>query len=251
VSIITYTRSFPCTPILHRSRMSDARRLLQQRTLVAPSTTSLMFLGPHVGAQYPCTCPLSYKRGGMQRYKGDTPTDRLRLLALKLPQQSNTQWSRVLRSGGPNHSKSSRVLVFRHRLAGQAKRLSPFLILGLRAGALCHPAGEFPLRHLARQVGGQGIRFLLVFSLSMMVQIVEHRAETSTDFLVEEEAVSSTPQVPNRPMSRTAAVHAAWQHTTAQTSRTPSRTAPGALSVARELLRHPPSSTASPGAMKQ
>jgi hypothetical protein len=27
----------------------------------------------------------------------------------------------------------------------------------------------------------------------MMVQIVEHHAETSTDFLVEEEVVSSTP----------------------------------------------------------
>jgi hypothetical protein len=34
----------------------DVRRLLQQRTLVAPSITSVMFLGPHVGAQYPCTC---------------------------------------------------------------------------------------------------------------------------------------------------------------------------------------------------
>jgi hypothetical protein len=34
-----------------------ARRLLQQRTLVAPSITSVMFLGPHVGAQHPCTCP--------------------------------------------------------------------------------------------------------------------------------------------------------------------------------------------------
>jgi hypothetical protein len=92
---------------------------------------------------------------------------------------------------------------------------------------------------------------LLVSLLSMMVQIVEHRAETSTDFLVEEEAVSSTPQVPNHPVPGTAAVHAARQHTTAQTSRTPSRAAPGALSAARELLRHPPSSTASPGAMKQ
>jgi hypothetical protein len=48
----------------------------------------------------------------------------------------------------------------------------------------------------------------------------------------------------------TTAVHAAQQHTTAQTSRTPSRAAPAALSVARELLRHPPSSTASLGAMK-
>jgi hypothetical protein len=84
-----------------------------------------------------------------------------------------------------------------------------------------------------------------------MVQIVEHRAETSTDFLVEEEVVSSTPQVPNRPVPGTAAVHAARQHTAAQTSRTSSRVASGALLAARELLRHPPSSTASPGAMKQ
>jgi hypothetical protein len=84
-----------------------------------------------------------------------------------------------------------------------------------------------------------------------MVQIVEHRAETSTDFLVEEEVDSSTPQVPNRPVPGTAVVHTARQHTTAQTSRTPSRAAPGALSAARELLRHPPSSTASPGAMNQ
>jgi hypothetical protein len=43
----------------------------------------------------------------------------------------------------------------------------------------------------------------------MMVQIVEHRAETSTDFLVEEEVVSSMPQVSNRPVPGIAAVHAA------------------------------------------
>ena len=87
----------------------------------------------------------------MQRYRGDLDTGlifRLRLSILKLPQQSNTQWSRVLRSGGPNHSKPSRVHVLDVRLAGQAKRLSPFLILGFRAGALRHPAGEFPLRQL-------------------------------------------------------------------------------------------------------
>jgi hypothetical protein len=84
-----------------------------------------------------------------------------------------------------------------------------------------------------------------------MVQIVEHHAETSVDFAVEGEAASSMPQVPNRPVPGTAAVHAARQHTAAQTSRTPSRATPGALSAARELVRHPPSSTASPGAMKQ
>jgi hypothetical protein len=48
----------------------------------------------------------------------------------------------------------------------------------------------------------------------MMVQIVEHRAETLVDFIVEEEVASSTPQVPNRPVPGTAAVHAAQQHTT-------------------------------------
>jgi hypothetical protein len=73
-----------------------------------------------------------------------------------------------------------------------------------------------------------------------MVQIVEHRAETSMDLLVEEEATSSTPKVPSRPVPSTAAMHAAQQHTAAQTSRTPSRAAPGVLSAARELLRHPP-----------
>jgi hypothetical protein len=78
----------------------------------------------------------------------------LRLSTLKLPQQFIIQWSRVLRSGDPNHSKSSRVHVLGDRLARQAKRLSPFLILGFRAGAFHHPTREFPLRHLARQVGG-------------------------------------------------------------------------------------------------
>jgi hypothetical protein len=85
----------------------------------------------------------------------------------------------------------------------------------------------------------------------MMVQIIEHCAETSVDFAVEGEAASSTPQVPNRPVSGTTAVHASRQHTAMQTSRTPSRATPGALSATRELLRHPPSSTASPRSMKQ
>jgi hypothetical protein len=112
--------------------------------------------------------PFGYKRGGMQRYEGEefythseSPTERLRLSAPKLPQQSNTQWSRVLRSSGPNHSKSSCVHVLGDHLAGQAKRLSPLLILGFRAGALRHPAGEFPLRHLACQVGGKALGFCL------------------------------------------------------------------------------------------
>jgi hypothetical protein len=80
---------------------------------------------------------------------------------------------------------------------------------------------------------GLGFRFLLVFSISMVVRIVEHRAETSMDFEVEEEAASSTPLVPNRPVPGAATMHVARQHTTAQASRTPSRATPGALSAAR------------------
>jgi hypothetical protein len=85
----------------------------------------------------------------------------------------------------------------------------------------------------------------------MIVRIIEHHAETLEDFVMEQEVASSAPRAPDRPDSGTAVVHAMQQHTPAQTSWTSSRAAPTALSAARELLRHPPSSTASPGAMRQ
>jgi hypothetical protein len=101
-----------------------------------------------------------------------------------------------------------------------------------------------------RQVGGFGFKFLLVFLLDPMVHIVELQDFVPEDFILEEEAASSTPRATNLPAPGAAAtVHSARQHTLAQTSRA-SRAAPGALLAARELLRHPPSSTASPGAMK-
>jgi hypothetical protein len=83
-----------------------------------------------------------------------------------------------------------------------------------------------------------------------MVHIVEHHDFMPEDFLVEEEATSSTLWATNRPAPGVADVHSARQHTPAQMSRV-SRAVPGALSAAREFLHHPPSSTASPGAMKQ
>jgi hypothetical protein len=84
-----------------------------------------------------------------------------------------------------------------------------------------------------------------------MVQIIEHRGLSPEDFLMEQEAASSMPRGSNHPTPGAAAMHAAQQHTPMQTSRAPSRAAPRALSVARVLLRYPPSSTASPGAMRQ
>jgi hypothetical protein len=65
-----------------------------------------------------------------------------------------------------------------------------------------------------------------------------------------EEVVSSTPRASIGPAPSVAVVRSAQQRTHAQTSRA-SRATPGALFAARELLRHPPSSTASPGAKKQ
>jgi hypothetical protein len=84
-----------------------------------------------------------------------------------------------------------------------------------------------------------------------MVQIVEHRDFVPKDFPMEEEVASSMPWGSNCPAPGAAAVCAPQQHTRAQTSWALSRAAPGALSATRELLCHPPSSTASPGAMKQ
>jgi hypothetical protein len=57
-----------------------------------------------------------------------------------------TQWSRVLRSGGPNHSKLLRVLEFIVHLP-TGKTLKPPPHLRIRAGAFRHLAGDFPLRH--------------------------------------------------------------------------------------------------------
>jgi hypothetical protein len=92
---------------------------------------------------------------------------------------------------------------------------------------------------------------LFVLLLDAMVHIIEHHDFLPEDFMVEEAVASSTPRATNLPVPDTAAdVHSARQHNPTQTSRM-SRAAPGALSAAREFLRHPPSSTVSPGAMKQ
>jgi hypothetical protein len=92
---------------------------------------------------------------------------------------------------------------------------------------------------------------LLVLLLDAMVHIVEHHDFFPEDFVMEEAAASSTSRATNLLAPGVAtAVHSARQHTLAQTSRT-SRATLGALSAARELLCHPPSSTASPGATKQ
>jgi hypothetical protein len=152
VSIITYTGSFPCTPILHRSRVSGCKKIAPAANISSSKYYIRYVPGPTCRGSVPLYVPPLVIKGEAcnvtEREKGSTHSDThtRRHSALKLPQQSNTQWSRVLRSGGSNHSKSSRVLVLGDRLARQAKCLSPFIILGFRVGALRHPTGEFPLR---------------------------------------------------------------------------------------------------------
>jgi hypothetical protein len=142
------------------------------------------------------------------------------------------------------------VFLCSSRFRLKSKTLRPLLILGFRAGAFRHLAGDSPSTFGAPG-RGLGIRFLLVLLLNIMVHIVEHHDFLPEDFVVEEVAASSTPRATNLPTpGATTAVRSTWRHTLAQTSRA-SRAAPRALSATRELLRHPPSSTVSPEAMKQ
>jgi hypothetical protein len=110
--------------------------------------------------------PLSYKREGTRRYKASSRSHRPNLdsqthkfiQALKL----NTA-----HSGVGYYAPTARitlnpcVFLCSSRFHPAGKTLRPLLILGFRAGAFHHPAREFPLRHLARQIGGLGFRFFL------------------------------------------------------------------------------------------
>jgi hypothetical protein len=89
--------------------------------------------------------PLSYKRGGVQRYKGTEKN-------LDLDSQLSSFHSNPTHNGVGYYASvarttlNPRMFLSSSFIYQQAKRLSPFLILGFRASALRHPAREFPLR---------------------------------------------------------------------------------------------------------
>ena len=100
-----------------RCGYQGARRLHWRLALVAPSITSVMSLGPHVGAQHPCTCPPLAIKGEARNITRQAQKSTLRPSSGSQVHASSqaqyiTQWSRVLRSSGPNHSKSLCVLAF-------------------------------------------------------------------------------------------------------------------------------------------
>jgi hypothetical protein len=112
-SLVRRQGSFRYTPILRKPRISG-RKEIALATSISCSKYYICYVpGPTCRSSAPLYVPpLSYKRGGTQR-------DTLRRSQVLTSSQAQyiTQWSRVLRSGGPNHSKTLCVLVFVHRLA--------------------------------------------------------------------------------------------------------------------------------------
>ena len=72
VLTIPYTRSFPCTPILRRSRMSGHKKIAPAANICSSKCYICYVPGPTCRGSVPlCMPPFSYKRGGMRRYKTD------------------------------------------------------------------------------------------------------------------------------------------------------------------------------------
>jgi hypothetical protein len=61
--VIPSTRSFPCTPKIHRPRTTGHKGLPRQQIFIVPRVIFSRSLGPHVGAQYLCACPPSAIKG--------------------------------------------------------------------------------------------------------------------------------------------------------------------------------------------
>jgi hypothetical protein len=70
IILILYQGSFPCTPILRRSRMSGRKKIAPATNISCYKYYICYVPGPTFRRSVPLYVPLSYKRGGMQRYNG-------------------------------------------------------------------------------------------------------------------------------------------------------------------------------------
>jgi hypothetical protein len=157
--------SFPCTPMLRRPRKSGHRKIALATSISCSKYYICYVPGPICRGSPPLYVPPWTIKGRAHYVTRHPHSDSSHPRHNSSSRAIKTQWSRVLRSGGPNHSKLLRVLVCSSPNLATSKTLRPLLILGFRAGALRHPAGEFPLRHLARQIGALALGFCL-FSCS-------------------------------------------------------------------------------------
>jgi hypothetical protein len=134
--VIPSTRSFPARRRTRRSPASGHGKIAPAVNIRSLKCYIYIHFVPEPTCRGPdplCMPPFSYKRGGMRRYNTDPSSD----------SQYITQWSRVLRPGGPNHSKPSCALMCSSTSLVASKTLRPLLSLGFRAGAI---------RHLAREI---------------------------------------------------------------------------------------------------
>jgi hypothetical protein len=120
------------------------RKLSRRQTLVALSAILFMSLGPHVGAQCLCACPPSAIKGEACDV---THTRNLRShlrLASSYKLTSNTSHSGV-GYYAPAARTTLNPCVFlssSRSFQRSSKTPKPLFILGFRAGALRHPAGD-------------------------------------------------------------------------------------------------------------
>jgi hypothetical protein len=106
--------NFCCTPMLRRPWISWRKEVTLANNISCSKYYICYVPGPACRGSAPLYVPsLSYKRGGTQRYKADTlrPNSGSQVHTSSQAQYI-TQWSRVLCSGGPNHSKPLCFLVF-------------------------------------------------------------------------------------------------------------------------------------------
>jgi hypothetical protein len=144
-SLVRCQGSFRCTPILRRPQISGRKEI----ALVTGISCSKYYIryvpGPTCrGSTLLYVPPLSYKRGGTRRYKTQTHLDPSQahkfIQALKL---------NISHSGVGCYDPAARttlnpcVFLCSSRFHLTGKTLRPLLILGFRAGAFHHPAGDF------------------------------------------------------------------------------------------------------------
>jgi hypothetical protein len=145
ILILPSTRSFPCTPRIHRSRASGHKKIVSATDISRLQALYSLCPWAHMSGPIPFVhAPFSYKRGGMRRY---THTRNLRphlRLASSYKLTSNTSHSGVGYYAPTARTTLNPCVFLRSSRSFQrsSKMPKPLLISGFRAGALRHPAGD-------------------------------------------------------------------------------------------------------------
>jgi hypothetical protein len=109
IPVFSSTRSFPCTLRIRRSRASGHKKIVSTTDIRGSKHYILYVPGPTCRGPVPLCMPPSAIKGEASDI---THTISGHTIDSQAHKQYISQWSRVLRSGGPNHSKSLCVLEF-------------------------------------------------------------------------------------------------------------------------------------------